>query len=177
MHPKTEHVYGLMFFDLISHLPKDVPILVSAGEIDCRGPIINVSRSNGASLPRVVEKCVSRYLAGVKKIMELGWNIIMYSPVPNMFVEEVPAGYAFPEGLSTEDWCLEKEYAVRVFDDTIKSSGMPVISLVEWIFENNVSYDERFWWDVSHINERVWPQLLIEFSKLGINLSLEKKYD
>lgn len=161
---------------LIKFLPQSAPIILSAGEIDCRGPILNIYHREKRFIKDIVKDCVDRYLLGVNHLRDQGWNIIMYSPVPNRFInEEVSPDYAIPEYLSPSLWCLLKQQAVIHFDGLIKESGMPVISLVDWIVDENISHDARYWWDTAHVNESVWPQLKLEFEKQGIELTLERR--
>jgi hypothetical protein len=170
---------GSFLFELIQRLPKENPILISAGEIDCRGPILNVSHRSGVSIEKLVEDCVKRYLSGIEPFISSGWNIILYSPIPNMFtnkpVDYESNGYTLPGGYTSHDWCLLKKKAVLHFDKVLKRSGIPVISLLGWIIEKNIYHKEEYWKNITHLNEKVLPQLIIEFEKIGINISFERR--
>ena len=172
---ETNHPYGKDFFDLVEHLPKEDTILVSAGEIDCRGPILNIARRQNREIENVVEECVGRYISGIKSLRDRGWNFILYAPIPNQYTEKVVKGATLPDEMSPVDWCVSKDIATDYFDELIKASGITVVSLVDWIIENSVEYDSRYWKDTNHLNEGVWGQLLKEFSNIGINLTLEKR--
>lgn len=156
MFPGTTNPQAAAFFDLIEHLPKKDPILVVAGEIDCRGPILNVSYRTSGSIGITTEECVNRYLIGIKHLRDRGWNIIMFSPTPNMYSEkDVSSWLALPDYLTTAEWCSLKEQAVLRFDRLIKASGFPVVSLIDWIFTNSIAHNRKYWGDMIHMNEEI----------------------
>ena len=167
------------FFDLLQYLPKEEPVVISAGEIDCRGPVLNVSYRTGRSIEDVTGECASRYLTAIKYLRNEGWNAIMYQPNPNHYVEydiSQEQGFHLPENLSTIEWCKLKTRAVQTFNQVTRDSGFPIVSLADWIFENDLMNDASYWRDTCHLNiEAVKPQLIIEFAKIGLEISFEER--
>lgn len=171
--PDTRNPQSGAFFKTVESLPKGSTVLVTAGEIDCRGPVMNTAHRSGRSIPDVATECAQRYLTGIKKVKEeMGYNPILYAPTPNRFVKErVEAMFNIPDYLTPEMWCRNKEEAVKVFDSVIKASEFPVVSLVDWMFREDIIYKREYWCDQIHLSSAVWPQLRLEFSKIGVDLS------
>jgi hypothetical protein len=78
-----------------------------------------------------------------------------------------------PSYLNSETWCRNKELAVKVFDSVIKTSSFPVVSLVDWIFREDIVNKREYWCDQIHMSSAVWPQLQKEFFNVGVNITFE----
>ena len=171
--PNTINSQSGSFFKVVETLPVGSTVLIVTGDIDCRGPVMNVAHRSGRSIPDVATECAQRYLTGVKKVKEeMGMNPILYAPTPNLFTDkDVRHWLMLPEYLTSEQWCRNKEEAVKVFDSVIKTSEFPVVSLVDWIFKEDIIYNKEYWCDQIHMSSAVWPQLRLEFSKIGIDLT------
>lgn len=171
--PDTNNPQSGAFFKMVETLPVGSTVLIVAGEIDCRGPVMNTANRSGRSIPDVATECAQRYLTGVRKVKEeMGMNPILYSPTPNLFTDQdVSKWLLLPSYLNSEAWCRNKELAVKVFDSVIKASEFPVVSLVDWIFKEDIIYKRDYWCDQIHMSSSVWPQLKLEFSKVGVDLT------
>jgi len=165
-------------FNIIQQQPIGDNILIVTGEIDCRGPIVNLVRKDLSTLNDAVELCVERYMTGIARIKELGYNPIIWSPTPNQYAEEalqegIKQHIGVPEDLSVDEWFDLKNQIVLKFDQLLKQTDYPIISFVDWIFQDGIQYDRSYWGDLIHLNEKCWSQIPVEFEKIGINITLE----
>ena len=167
------------FFNILNHRPVGDTIVIVVGEIDCRAPLVNLVRKGLSPMKDAVEKCIERYMTGVNRVKELGYNPILFAPTPNQYVTEdrheiIATSIGIPKDLTVKDWFDLKNEAVIYFNKILNQTNYPVISLIDWIFKENIQYDSSYWGDLIHLGEKVWCQLPKEFEKVGINLTLEK---
>jgi hypothetical protein len=175
--PNTTSPQAAAFFEQVKHLPIGSTVLISAGEIDCRGPIINVAEREKRTIRDVTEECVERYLKGVKMIKDWGYKPILYAPIPNqeVYADNVASFHAVPKWLSVQKWHLYKWEASWRFSQLLQESDFPIVSLQRWMNDNHIVSCPSYWCDVLHLSEKVWPQLVFEFSQIGIFIDMTRR--
>ena len=147
-----------LFWQILGTLPKGSTVIIVAGEIDCRGPILNVAHRTGRTIEVVTMECVDRYLIGVRKVKEMGLNPIIFAPYAQMDLTEIKHKWVLlPEYLTPQEWGAQKKRAVLAFEEYLRRDEFPVISLNEWMFANHVHESTEYWADAIHLSEKVWP--------------------
>jgi hypothetical protein len=178
--PNTTSPQAATFFKIVESLPQGSNVLIVAGEIDCRGPIINEANRKNKMVEWVACECAERFLTGVQKVKDMGMKPIIYAPTPNMFTDsDVRSWLALPEYLTSSEWCFRKMRAVKTFSDRLKQQdSFPVVSLVDWIMKEGIVYKREYWADLIHMSEKVWDRLIFEFKEIGYVVSFEAQaYD
>lgn len=147
-----------LFWQILGSLPKGSTVILVVGEIDCRGPILNVAHRTGRTIEDVTRECVDRYLVGVRKVREMGLNPIIFAPYAQMDLTEIKHKWVLlPEYLTPQEWGEQKKKAVFAFELNLRQSKFPVISLNSWMFVDHIHESTEYWADAIHLSERVWP--------------------
>lgn len=158
------------FWQLIDHIPKGSTILLVLGEIDCRGPILNTSHRTGVSIEDTAKACAFRYFVGVKRIKEMGFNPIIFAPYAQRFLTEIKNDWVkLPNHLTPQEWCQQKDRAVKTFEHQLRLYEFPVISLNDWIFSNNIQQSDEYWLDPIHLSDKVWPLIEKELATISFS--------
>lgn len=162
--------------NLLSFLEKKIPppatLILSIGEVDCRGPILNKHHKSEETFENLVTNCVNNYLLGITYLVKQGYKVILYSPIPNCFIpiKDDNGSRTCPLHLTIPEWNMSKLAAVVLFDKKIKESGVPVISLLNWILKERVCFLDKFWLDTIHLSKYALPELGRQLNAIGIHI-------
>ena len=158
-----------LFWQILGTLPKGSTVILVAGEIDCRGPILNEAHRTNRTIEDVTKECVSRYLVGVRKVKEMGLNPIIFAPYAQMDLTEIKHKWVLlPEYLTQQEWGAQKKRAVLAFEEYLRRDEFPIISLNEWMFSCHIHEFHECWADAIHLSEKVWSVIEDQLTRLSV---------
>lgn len=143
-------------------------VLFCFGEIDCRAHFMKQSEMQGRPVDEIVEDCVEGYVDFIKGYHQLGYNILIWGPIPSA-VDGVKNNEEFPFYGTNE----ERNRITKKFNESLKiklsSINVPLVSIFESLVNEKGLTNPIYYRDSIHLSQRAMPLALSEFEKLGLS--------
>lgn len=161
-----------LFSDFIDWLAdRRSPIILSAGEIDCRAHLLKKAKESHRPLSVGIETTVGRYFEFIERIRAEGLSISVLSPPATLFrLEQNPD---FPFHGSEK----ERNAVTRIFNTMLESvcekNQIPFLDQFSFTVDSSNITRRHFFWDGVHLGAAALPRLVSEIrSKLGLPLRI-----
>ncbi|MFT3980985.1 MAG: FkbM family methyltransferase [Ferruginibacter sp.] len=151
-------------FEILQKLdPACDVVLLSFGEVDCRAHIIRQAEKNNQSIESVVQNCVYRYLTVVDEIVQLGFNVFVWNAIPTAMGFEGVA-FEYPYHGTYEQRNKSCIIFNTLLEENAGKKGFNYIGISDKIINEDLSTNEKFYFDKIHLNSFLLPQVIKEIS-------------
>jgi hypothetical protein len=148
-----------LFSILKEQIPPGNRLLLCFGEIDCRAHLLRQSIQQHKPIEEIVRKCVRRYYSVIKEMMDMNYELIIWSVIPSTLYEKV-ANEEFP----VYGTCQERNHVTRLFNRELEKLSRPdevmTVSIYDELVDENGLTRMEYYKDSVHLSQRAMPLLL-----------------
>jgi len=156
----TNHLPTLL--ENVQPLPPKSPIVIVAGEIDCRLHIPKLFLERIGTLEALVEATVQHLTICYTAIQKAGHTPIAWGPHPTRHLETLD--------YKTEWYCGTQNIrntACMLFNDMLSQQGFPFETLFYEVDDSRAVHD-KYYLDPLHLNEILWPIAKSKLEKYNV---------
>lgn len=150
---QPEHVTAGIVEQILAKF--DGPVMVCAGEIDCRAHIAEQANRQAISIRQIIANCIDRYsqiLAGIaEKRLTIAWGPIASTPKPERRETDYP----------TIGSCIDRNHITAEFNDRLRSAcqevGVRFATVFNHMLLKDGSTDPEWLSDGYHLSAKAYP--------------------
>jgi hypothetical protein len=153
-----------MLFDTPGYIPARARLILSFGEIDCRGHVCRIADERGLDIAEIVEGIVISYRQYLIILLGRGYRPMVWGPVAPTVAERIrnttmPIYGRFDRRLAASRRLTERLESVCL------ELGIPFISILERLLDESGRPDQKYYEDPIHVGGGGRPLLWEVFQK------------